>query len=84
MLGGLWAGPLLWEIPWLGFGEHVRAGPLWMGDPLGVVSPGGSNHPQVMPAGALERTGESRPTVRALVLDPAESPGWSPTSRSTL
>lgn len=84
VLGALRAGPLLREIPRLVFGEDVRAGPLWMGDPLEVVPLGDSNHPQVMPAGTLERTGEPRPTVRALVSDPAESLGWSPTSRSQL
>ena len=71
-------------IPRLGIGEHVRAGPLWMGDLLGIVPLGGSNHPPVMPAGTLERIGELQPTVRALVKDPAESPGWSPNNRSTL
>ena len=78
------AGLRLQEIPRLAIGERVRAGPLWMGDPLGVVPPGGSNHPQVIPTGTLERAGEPRATVRALVLDPAELPGWSPTSRSML
>ena len=67
LLGRIRAGLLLREISRLAIGERVRAGPRWTGDPPGIVPPGGSDHPQVMPAGTLERTGEPRPTVRALV-----------------